>query len=194
VEINLYNHTSEFVVLFSVHPMIKKEREEGVVPPGVSMTFYVPGMPGTELRIKDYNTKATLHTYVATAYRGSQGVQWEEQGNPEHFIALNISAVTVAKYTHVQFISWEVYTGPNRGQQPWSMNRDGISYTGIGNAVDNRLDIKGQLKTYSSDCNSRTKQLKKPIKWPQWSFRLRLKFSWRQSFFTEVRVAPIYTI
>jgi hypothetical protein len=75
VEINLYNHTSEFVVLFSVHPMIKKEREEGVVPPGVSMTFYVPGMPGTELRIKDYNTKATLHTYVATAYRGSHESQ-----------------------------------------------------------------------------------------------------------------------
>jgi hypothetical protein len=145
VEINLYNHTPSFVVLFSVDSMSKQEREEAAVPPYVSERFYVPGMPGTELRIKDFNTKATLHTCVATAYRGTQGHQWEEQGNPEHYITLNISAVTMANYTHVQFISWEVYTGPNRGTRPWSMNRDGISYTGIGNAVDNRLDIEGQI-------------------------------------------------
>jgi hypothetical protein len=146
VEINLENHTPEFVVLFSVDSMSKQEREEGAVPPSVSMRFYVPGMPGTELRIKDFKTKATLHTCVATAYRGYQGHQWEAQGNPEHYIALWISAVTVANYTHVQFISWEVYTGPNRGPRPWSMNQDGISYTGIGNAVDNRLDIEGQIE------------------------------------------------
>ena len=54
----------------------------------------------------------------------------------------------MANYTHVQFISWEIYTGPNRGPGPWPMNRDGISYTGIGkeNAVDNRLDVEGQIE------------------------------------------------
>jgi hypothetical protein len=53
----------------------------------------------------------------------------------------------MANYTHVQFISWEIYTGPNRGPQPWSIPRDGIGYTGIGNdAVDNRLDIQGQIE------------------------------------------------
>jgi hypothetical protein len=162
VEITLYNHTREFVVLFSVDSMSKQEREEIQVPPYVTARFYVPGMPGTELRIKDFNTKATLDTFVATARRGTQGYVREEQGNPENYIALNISAVTMANYTHVQFISWEVYTGPNRGPRPWPMGRDGISYTGIGkeNAVDNRLDIEGQM-----DCNSRTKQLKKPINW-----------------------------
>jgi len=44
----------------------------------------------------------------------------------------------MANCTHVQFISWEVYAGPNRGPRPWSIAQDGISYTGIGteNAVD----------------------------------------------------------
>jgi hypothetical protein len=53
----------------------------------------------------------------------------------------------MANYTHVQFISWEIYTGPNRGPQPWSIGKDGLSYTGLGkeNAVDNRLDIQGQI-------------------------------------------------
>ena len=53
----------------------------------------------------------------------------------------------MSNYTHVQFISWEIYTGPNRGPQPWSMGKDGTSYTGIGeeNAVDNRLDFEGQI-------------------------------------------------
>src|SRR5215469_750997 len=65
----------------------------------------------------------------------------------------------MANYTHVQFISWEVYTGPNRGPQPWPINRDGIGYTGIGRgsatdtpgltipdpAGDNRLDIEAQI-------------------------------------------------
>jgi hypothetical protein len=62
----------------------------------------------------------------------------------------------MANYTHVQFISWEIYTGPNRGpfpigpngeSLPWPRDRDGISYRGIGkeNAVDNRLDIEGQI-------------------------------------------------
>jgi len=53
----------------------------------------------------------------------------------------------MSNYTHIQFISWEIYTGPNRGPQPWSMGKDGTSYTGIGeeNAVDNRLDFEGQI-------------------------------------------------
>jgi hypothetical protein len=54
----------------------------------------------------------------------------------------------MANYTHVQFISWEVYTGPNRGPLPWPGIRDGIGYTGIGkeNAPDNRLDVEGQIE------------------------------------------------
>jgi hypothetical protein len=62
----------------------------------------------------------------------------------------------MTNYSYVQFISWEVYTGPNRGPRPWSTGVDqngdplfpGIGYTGIGkeNAVDNRLDIEGQIE------------------------------------------------
>src|SRR5215469_12918236 len=53
----------------------------------------------------------------------------------------------MTNYSHVRFISWEVYTGPNRGPRPWSMTSDGISYTGIGKEnVDNRLDIEGQIE------------------------------------------------
>jgi hypothetical protein len=51
-------------------------------------------------------------------------------------------------YTHVQFISWELYTGPNRGgPPPWSRDTTGISYTGVGNANadDSRLDIEAQI-------------------------------------------------
>jgi hypothetical protein len=29
----------------------------------------------------------------------------------------------MANFTHVQFISWEVYAGPNRGPRPWPINR-----------------------------------------------------------------------
>ena len=49
-------------------------------------------------------------------------------------------------YTHVQFLSWEIYTGPNRGGPPPSAgNAQGTSYTGIGNASDSRLDISAQI-------------------------------------------------
>src|SRR5829696_6536849 len=52
-------------------------------------------------------------------------------------------------YTQVQFLSWEIYTGPNRGPPPWSYpDQKGTSYTGIGNANatnDSRLDIAAQL-------------------------------------------------
>src|SRR4051794_27661720 len=52
-------------------------------------------------------------------------------------------------YTHVQFISWEIYTGPNRGPLPWSRGATGINYTGLGNASgtnDSRLDIEAQIR------------------------------------------------
>lgn len=49
-------------------------------------------------------------------------------------------------YTHVQFISWEIYTGPNRGSLPWKNVDKGQSYTGLGNAGDNRTDINGQME------------------------------------------------
>jgi hypothetical protein len=55
----------------------------------------------------------------------------------------------MANYTHVQFISWEIYTGPNRGPLPWFLTEgDGIGYTGIGkeNTPDNRLDFEGQIE------------------------------------------------
>jgi hypothetical protein len=53
-------------------------------------------------------------------------------------------------YTHVQFISWELYTGPNRGPKAtsgpaWSRDKPGISYTGLGSADDSRLEIKDQI-------------------------------------------------
>src|SRR5215469_1401731 len=57
----------------------------------------------------------------------------------------------MANYTHVQFISWEIYTGPNRDATrppPWRIDQDGISYSGIQmgpDQGDNRLDCTGQL-------------------------------------------------
>jgi hypothetical protein len=46
----------------------------------------------------------------------------------------------MSNYTHVQFLSWEIYTGPNTNPQGEG------SYTGIGNAnaPDSRLDIEAQ--------------------------------------------------
>ena len=59
-------------------------------------------------------------------------------------------------FTDVQFISWEIYTGPNRGPSPWDPDpkkSPGRSYTGLGNAVDNRLDIKGQIVDIEARCS-----------------------------------------
>src|SRR5215813_6284766 len=50
------------VDLFSVDSMSKRERREGVVGPGVTNNFYVPGVP-SEFRIKDFNTGATILTH-----------------------------------------------------------------------------------------------------------------------------------
>lgn len=49
-------------------------------------------------------------------------------------------------YTHVQFISWEIYTGPNKGPFPWDMAARGQSYTGLGGLGDKRIDINGQME------------------------------------------------
>ena len=158
MKVSLVNQTPLFVVLYSVDYESKQERLEvgevygSIVPAHASVPerFNVAGMPGTELRIKDFTTQATLHRCVVRPLpeHDIQTDVWREPGNPRHQIVLNISNIMMATYTHVQFISWEVYTGPNRGPPPWAMNRDGISYTGIGkeNAVDNRLDIEGQIE------------------------------------------------
>ena len=50
-------------------------------------------------------------------------------------------------YTHVQFISWEIYTGPNRGPLPWSLASPGQSYTGLaGTRKDPRVDVTWQVQ------------------------------------------------
>ena len=101
MEVNLKNNTLSPVVLFSVDSMSKRERKEGVVLPGGSNRFYVPNsfyVPGmlsdTELRIKDSDGYATIHTVIANT-RARPGVtqdfRWQEQGNPAHSIDLSIS-------------------------------------------------------------------------------------------------------
>jgi hypothetical protein len=88
-------------------------------------------------RIKDA-AGAVLKTYVTT------------DANYQEIEITPITLATMANYTDVQFISWEVYTGPNRGPRPWAINppADGKGYTGIGkeNAPDNRLDVEGQIE------------------------------------------------
>jgi len=80
--------------------MSKRERMEGVVPPGVSNRFYVPNsfyVPGmlsdTELRIKDFpDALATIYTVIVRARPGvTQDFRWDEPGNPKHYITLRIS-------------------------------------------------------------------------------------------------------
>jgi hypothetical protein len=100
MEINLKNYSGSFVVLFSVDSMSKQEREEGVVPSGVSMSFWVP--PGAELRIKDFNSKDIIHTVIANppVPRGAtQTHVWEERGHPDNKIVLYIrEAVTLSGF------------------------------------------------------------------------------------------------
>jgi hypothetical protein len=90
MDIFVFNYTPSSVVLFSVDSISKQEKEEGVVPPGGPSRFSVP--TGTELQIKDLNTKATILTAIANppVPRGStEGVRWEEQGNSAHSIGLS---------------------------------------------------------------------------------------------------------
>jgi Raf kinase inhibitor-like YbhB/YbcL family protein len=90
MEITLANHTRSDVDLFSVDSMSKRERMEGTVPPGVSNSFYVPGAP-SELRIKDSNTEATIHTESVSflprpLYTGS----WRIGETWEHYIDIEV--------------------------------------------------------------------------------------------------------
>src|SRR5262249_40474439 len=93
MEITFENHTLSPLVLFSVDSMSKQERREGVVAPGVTNDFYVPGMlPGLELRLKDFNTGATTHTEVVTGPpRPLYSAAWQigERGW-DHYVGLNI--------------------------------------------------------------------------------------------------------
>jgi hypothetical protein len=51
-------------------------------------------------------------------------------------------------YTRVQFISWEIYTGPNRGPLPWTLASPGQSYTGLtgSRSKDPRVDVTWQVQ------------------------------------------------
>jgi len=137
-QLSIRNSSASPVFLFTVDPHSGNEVAAGSLLPNTS-NIYDDRLgalkPSTIWRIKDA-AGATLKTYVTTA-ANYQDVEI----NP-------ITLATRANYTHVQFISWEVYTGPNRGPRPWAMGRDGIGYTGISteNAVDNRLDIERQIE------------------------------------------------
>src|SRR5262245_37275999 len=137
-QLNIRNNSAAPVFLFTVDPRSGNEVAAGSMPPHTS-NLYGDRLgalkPSTTWRIKNA-AGAVLKTYVTTT-ANYQDVE----------INANTLA-TMANYTHVQFISWEVYTGPNRGPRPWPMSQDGISYTGIGkeNAVDNRLDVAGQIQ------------------------------------------------
>ena len=90
MEITLANHTLSDIDLLSVDSMSKRERMEGTVPPGVSNSFYVPGAP-SELRIKDSNTEATIHTETVSflprpLYTGS----WRIGETWEHYIDIEV--------------------------------------------------------------------------------------------------------
>src|SRR5262249_34060386 len=90
MEITLANHTISDIDLLSVDSMSKRERMEGTVPPGVSNSFYVPGAP-SELRIKDSNTEATIHTETVSflprpLYTGS----WRIGETWEHYIDIEV--------------------------------------------------------------------------------------------------------
>jgi hypothetical protein len=95
MEITLENRTLSPVVLFSVDSM-KQERKEGVVRPGVGNSFYVPGIPPhTELRIKNFNTEATIFTHTTgepprSGESRAESNAWPPQQNPPDFY-LNIS-------------------------------------------------------------------------------------------------------
>jgi hypothetical protein len=137
-QLSIRNSSASPVFLFSVDPRSGNEVAAGSVPPHNS-NLYADRLgalkPSTTWRIKNA-AGAVLKTYVTTT-ASYQDVE----------INANTFAAT-ANYTHVQFISWEVYTGPNRGPRPWAMGIDGKGYTGIGkeNAPDNRLDIEGQIE------------------------------------------------
>src|SRR5215467_12341709 len=134
------NRSTSPVFLFTVDPHSGNEVAAGRLLPNLENQSWDPQgalKPSTIWRIKDA-AGAVLKTYGTTA------------ANHQEVEINAITLATMANYTHVQFISWEVYTGPNRGPRPWAMNppADGRGYTGIGkeNAPDNRLDVEGQIE------------------------------------------------
>src|SRR5215831_7151786 len=132
------NRSTSPVFLFTVDPHSGNEVAAGSLLPNLeNQSWDLKGAlkPSTIWRIKNA-AGAVLKTYVTTA------------ANHQEIEITPITLATMANYTHVQFISWEVYTGPNRGPLPWPGIRDGIGYTGIGkeNAPDNRLDVEGQIE------------------------------------------------
>jgi hypothetical protein len=107
VEITFENHTPSALVLFSVDvdlfsadSMSKRERKEGVVRPGGTYSFYVPGVP-SELRIKDFNTEATVHTETegVNPVRPLYSGMWRIGETWEHWVGIDVrhaQAVTSA--------------------------------------------------------------------------------------------------
>jgi hypothetical protein len=140
-QLSIRNRSASPIFLFKVDPHSGNDVAAGSLVPNeerqVSYDLQSPlkPIPSEIWRIKDA-AGAVLKTYVTTA------------ANRQEIEINAITLATMAKYTHVQFISWEIYTGPNRGPQPWAMGKDGIGYTGIGkeNAPDNRLDVEGQIE------------------------------------------------
>src|SRR5437660_7239997 len=91
MEITLHNSTPSPVVLFSVDSMSQQERKEGVVRPGVTNSFYVPGVVPFELRIKNFTTEATiLASGIITPSRFNASGSWRNPENPEHIINYNV--------------------------------------------------------------------------------------------------------
>jgi len=136
------NSSTSPIFLFTVDPRSGNEVAAGsLAPNGNNASVDAQGAlkprSSTIWRIKDA-AGAVLKTYVTT------------DANYQEIEITPITLATMANYTDVQFISWEVYTGPNRGPRAWAINppADGKGYTGIGkeNAPDNRLDVEGQIE------------------------------------------------
>src|SRR5262249_20845387 len=132
------NSSASPVFLFTVDPNSGNEVAAGSLLPNLeNQSWDVKGelKPSTTWRIKNA-AGAVLKTYVTTT-ETHQGVK--RNANP---------LGTMANYTHVQFISGEVNSGPNRGPSRWPRGIDGKGYPGIGteNAPENRLDVEGQIE------------------------------------------------
>ncbi len=132
MEITFENHSPSALVLFSVDvdpfsvdSMSKRERREGVVRPGGTYSFYVPGVP-SELRIKDFNTEATVHTEtegvnpVRPFYSGAWriGETWERWVGIEVRHAQAVTSALSGLWTYRSFQNPTAVsrTGPQKAQ------------------------------------------------------------------------------
>jgi len=105
--------------------MSKRERREGVVRPGGTYSFYVPGVP-SELRIKDFNTEATVHTEtegvnpVRPFYSGAWriGETWERWVGIEVRHAQAVTSALSGLWTYRSFQNPTAVsrTGPQKAQ------------------------------------------------------------------------------